>query len=235
MQNDNALSPEDILHLVAMREIFGGFAHEVAQPLNAIMIASQVIQLKLDRSALSDEEKTFFVQKLSLVSSQVNRAAQIVENLRAFAKGSGRGEDKVQMKTAFERVYGLMGQQFIGRGIDLAWEAGESLPAIRGELNIVEGLLVQGLAYARDAVEALGKWHDEQGLPYKRMVRIKLVSVDGNSAMHAAWDSGEFPEKTQPPNTASYVGLSTAASVLSSLGGSLESGPNALLLLFPSS
>lgn len=233
MTNDNVLSHEDILHLISMKEIFGGFAHEVAQPLNAIMIASQVIQLKLDRSGLSDEEKNFLVQKLALVSSQVNRAAQIVESLRAFARGTGPRKDKIDIRTAFERVYGLMGQQFIGRGIELSWESGESLPQTGGEPNILEGVLVQGLAFVRDTVEALGKWHDEKGIDFKRMAHVRLVPVNGNSAMHAAWNSGEFPEKTQPVDTASHAGLCTARSVLSSIGGSLQTSREALLIIFP--
>lgn len=233
MKNGNALSPEDILHLISMKEVFGGFAHEVAQPLNAIMIASQVIQLKLDRSGLSEEEKLFLVQKLSLVSSQVNRAAQIVEGLRAFTRGSKQGHDKTDMEMAFERVHGLMGQQFVGRGIELVWEAGGSLPKISGEINVVEGLLVQGLAYARDAVEALGKWHDENGIAYKGIVQVKLVDVDGNAGIHASWSAGEFPQETHPIDPASHVGLSTAGSVLSAMGGSLQTSQKGLLIIFP--
>ncbi len=233
MKNGNALSLEDILRLISMKEVFGGFAHEVAQPLNAIMIASQVIQLKLDRSGLTEEEKVFLVQKLSLVSSQVNRAAQIVESLRAFTRGSKQGIEKTDIEKAFEKVHGLMGQQFIGRGIELVWEAGGSLPPIQGELSVVEGVLVQGLAFARDTVEALGKWHDENGIAYKGIVRVRLVDVDGSAAMHASWSAGDFPDKTHPVSAASHVGLSTAGSVLSSIGGSLQSSRKGLLMIFP--
>jgi C4-dicarboxylate-specific signal transduction histidine kinase len=234
MKNGNALSLEDILRLISMKEVFGGFAHEVAQPLNAIMIASQVIQLKLDRSGLSEEEKVFLVQKLSLVSSQVNRAAQIVEGLRAFTRGSKQELEKTDMEEAFERVHSLMGQQFIGRGIELVWEeTGGSLPPIRGELNVVEGVLVQGLAFARDAVEALVRWHDENGIAYKGIVQVKLVDVDGNAALHASWSAGELPAKTHPTDPASHVGLSTANSVLSVMGGSLQTSQKGLLIIFP--
>lgn len=233
MQTGNALSLEDILHLISIKEIFGGFAHEVAQPLNAIMIASQVIQLKLDRSGLSDEERTFLVQKLSLVSSQVNRAAQIVESLRAFTRGSRLKADKADLRTAFEKVHGLMGQQFIGRGIELTWEADDSLPEIHRELNIVEGILVQGLAFARDTVEALGKWHDEKGFVYSRSVLVRLSPANGRPAVRASWSLGKFPDNLQSIDIAAHAGLSTARSLLSSFGGVVQKSPNAILITFP--
>ncbi len=45
MESNDLLAHEDILQLTSLREVFGGFAHEIAQPLNAIMIATQVFQL----------------------------------------------------------------------------------------------------------------------------------------------------------------------------------------------
>ena len=54
------LADEDVLQLTAFEELFAGFAHEIAQPLNAIMIASQVIQLKMEAASLTSDEKAFF-------------------------------------------------------------------------------------------------------------------------------------------------------------------------------
>ncbi len=82
METKNCLSQEDLLRLASLGEVFGGFAHEIAQPLNAIMIASQVVQLKVERSDLPEEEKKFVVHRLSIVTSQVQKASEIVESLR---------------------------------------------------------------------------------------------------------------------------------------------------------
>jgi len=62
MEPRDRLPDEDILHLTSLEEVFGGFAHEIAQPLHTIMIASQVLQLKLARTDLADAEKEFLTQ-----------------------------------------------------------------------------------------------------------------------------------------------------------------------------
>ena len=54
-----SLADEDVLQLTAFEELYAGFAHEIAQPLNAIMIASQVIQLKIEATGLTSDEKTW--------------------------------------------------------------------------------------------------------------------------------------------------------------------------------
>ncbi len=65
------LADEDVLQLTTFEELFAGFAHEIAQPLNAVMIASQVIQIKIDGTSLSPDEKAFFTQRLGIVTSQI--------------------------------------------------------------------------------------------------------------------------------------------------------------------
>ena len=79
MADINQISQEDVLALIALREVLGGFAHEIAQPLNAIMMASQVVQLGIRRSTLLEEEKSFIAQRLDILSSQVHKAGNILE------------------------------------------------------------------------------------------------------------------------------------------------------------
>ena len=68
------LQLDEILHLTSFKEIFGGFAHEIAQPLNALMIAAQVIQFKVEQSILLQDEKSYVLQRLDLMMKQVKRA-----------------------------------------------------------------------------------------------------------------------------------------------------------------
>jgi nitrogen-specific signal transduction histidine kinase len=232
MEERQVLTKEDILQLVSMKELIGGFAHEVAQPLNAIMIASQVIQLRLDRSGLSDEEKSFLAKKLALVSSQVNRAAQIVDSFRTFSRGQRPGHLAPDLKTAFERVHGLMGQQFVGRGIQLAWEAQDPLPEVSVDPGVVEGVLIQGLACARDAVEALGKWHDRNEIEYSRDLRVRLLTMGQSSAVHLEWDTGKVPEGTRLTECERHPGLVTANALLAPSGGKIQVSRQAILIRF---
>jgi len=187
METKNGLSQEDLLRLASLGEVFGGFAHEIAQPLNAIMIASQVVQLKVERSDLPEEEMKFIVHRLNIVTSQVQKASGILENLRLFSGANFSGFGETGLKGIFEKIYGLMGQQFISRGIELKCECDEALPSIRNNPNLLEGVMVQGLAFGRDAVAALGVWHDQRNIPYKKFLTVRFTEQDGACAADILW------------------------------------------------
>ena len=152
------LSPEEILHLTSLREIFNGFTHEIAQPLHTIMIASQVLQLKISRTNFVETDKDFLTQRLDIVVNQIQRATQIIESMRRFARGEQHDGYPINARELLNRVQTLMGQQFAGRGIDLIVKSEEGLPSLAGNPAIVEDVLVHCLAFARDTI-ALARHH----------------------------------------------------------------------------
>jgi len=233
METKNGLSQEDLLRLASLGEVFGGFAHEIAQPLNAIMIASQVVQLKVERSDLPEEEMKFIVHRLNIITSQVQKASEILENLRLFSGANFSGFGETGLKGIFEKIYGLMGQQFISRGIELKCECDEALPTIRNNPNLLEGVMVQGLAFGRDAVAALGVWHDQRNIPYKKFLNVRFTEQNGVCAADILWDSGGLPADMTVMDAQNHPGLTMAGTVLASMGGRLEATGSALKITFP--
>ncbi|HMK35157.1 MAG TPA: histidine kinase dimerization/phospho-acceptor domain-containing protein [Desulfomonilaceae bacterium] len=229
----NVLALEDILHLTSLREVFGGFAHEIAQPLNAIMIASQVIQLKLDRTLLTDDEKGFLKQRLNLVTSQVQRATEIIESLRLFSRENSHGTQRSGIEGIFRKIHGLMGQQFMGRGIDLVWNCHEKLPTRCENVHLIEGVIVQALAVARNCVTTLGAWHEDKAIPYNRSVSVDLLRENDASRMRITWDIGQFPTPHDLADFTKHAGFVTATSVVASLGGRLHYSVSELTIDFP--
>jgi nitrogen fixation/metabolism regulation signal transduction histidine kinase len=233
METKNGLPHEDLLRLASLGEVFGGFAHEIAQPLNAIMIASQVVQLKVERSSLTEEEKAFIVHRLKIVASQVQKASEIVDSLRVFSGANFSGFSETGLKKIFDKIHGLMGQQFISRSIELKWECDEALPPIGHNPNLVEGIIVQGLAFARDAVAAIGVWHDQRGIPYKKFLTVRCSELGGACAADIMWPSGAFPSDMSVMDVQNHIGLATAGKILSSIGGRLETTASTLRITFP--
>jgi signal transduction histidine kinase len=232
MEENGTLSPEEMLYLVSLREVFGGFAHEMAQPLNAIMIAAQVVQLKLDRTLLTDEEKGFLKHRLNIVTSQVQRAAEIVESLRIFSRGAGARGQETGIKGIFEKILGLMGQQFVNRGIDLTWVCDESSPTKCENLSLLDGIIIQSLAFARDSVSAIASLHEREGKSYTKRVRVRLTSGDCSSSIRIEWDAGELRLSHEITDIAKHIGLHSARSVISDLGGRLEKSDSGLAINF---
>lgn len=231
MGQENRFKQEEILRLVSLREVFGGFAHEIAQPLNAIMIASQVIQLKLDRSFLSEEEKYFLSQRLQIVSSQVQRASEVIENLRTFSRSGGSPTAGCCLKSAFERIHGLMGQQLAGRGIDLHCDSQIDHSLTIARFHFTEGVIVQGLAFSRDCVMNIHKWHEEHNLPYNKAITVRLLQ--GPSQVNIYWNLGNLPENVGVISNESHAGLQAAVNVIETAGGSLIADRTGLKIAFP--
>jgi signal transduction histidine kinase len=232
METTDRLPDVDVLHLTSLKEVFSGFAHEIAQPLHTIMMASQVLQLKLARTALHEEEKEFISQRLNVVTSQVQRASQIVQNLRAFGRGTLPEPRGTDMQGICRHIQGLMGQQFVGRGIELVWNTSEPLPPAKEEPLLLEGILIQCLAYARDAVAALDAWHKAREREYKKSV---TVSIAGPHSLAAAlsWTPGEASSDAALPEAKARPGLVAASSILKSVGGSIQTGRAGIIIEFP--
>jgi two-component system, LuxR family, sensor kinase FixL len=232
MDQTDGPPPGEILHLTSLAEVFGGFAHEIAQPLNAIMIASQVLQLKVERSDLSNPEKNFLLQRLVTVTNQVQRASDIVEALRGFTR---RNPDRAGTLVAdiFRRVFGLMEQQFMIRSITVDVDLADDLPPITGDMDTIQEIMVQGLAFSRDAVSAIGNWHNAQGAPYDKRLQVSFSQTESEQSMHMDWDLGQFPKGSSVLDPGVHLGLSTAGFVLGSNGGSLSARDDGLTLAFP--
>lgn len=236
MDDMNDLSPEDLIRLSALREVLGGFAHEIAQPLNAIMIASQVVQLAVERSALSQEEKAFLTQRLGIISLQVRRTGTIVETMRKFVRGDAPGPEvsKTDVAGVVESVCSLMNQQLSSRGIALTLDLDQSGLQTSVALGLVECLVIQELAFARNAAESIGRIFEAAGISYKKALQLKLFRDGDDSVIDVRWHIGERSAQTESLHSAGSSGLTAAASVLSTHGGKLEASADSIVMRFPS-
>ncbi len=232
MEPTDRLPDEDILHLTSLEEVFGGFAHEIAQPLHTIMIASQVLQLKLARTDLADAEKEFLTQRLNIVIGQVQRATEIIGGLRAFVKGASSQQDGTDIRLIFRHVQDLMGQQFLGRGIELVCHMDDSLAPTKEEPQLLEGIIIQGLAHARDTVTALDAWHKKNEISYKGSVAVS-VSRTSSLTIRMSWDPGQGVSVEGLPNACTRPGLIAATSILKSAGGGIEADDRHILIRLP--
>jgi len=233
MHGNDKPAPEGLLHLASLGEVLGGFSHEMAQPLNAVMIASQVIQMKVQRSFLPEEEKTYIAERLEIISSQVRRASQMIQSLRLFSHGGTPYSGRTSIKEIFERIYELMRNQFLQRGIDLSLECPDRLPAVKEDLHLIESILVQGLAFARDSVDAIAQRHAREDAPYHKGMTVKLNADTGSSGMEIEWGLGILPATTVLIDPKINVGLVTADLVLRSRGGIMRTSASGVLTRIP--
>jgi nitrogen fixation/metabolism regulation signal transduction histidine kinase len=194
------------------------------------MIAAQVIQFKVEQSILLQDEKSYVLQRLDLMMKQVKRASEIVDGLRSFSRGTWSetcGNDLVKV---LGKVHDMMGQQFLGRGIEFRREAPESILLRSWDPHVIGAAIIQALAYARDHVEAVAAWHERQRVPYRKWVAVKCTVTDGAVRMEFSWDRGAMPAGEVQADLSPRKGFLVADAILTALGGGIHASNSSIVM-----
>jgi Signal transduction histidine kinase regulating C4-dicarboxylate transport system len=141
-------------------EMSAGIAHEINQPLNAIKMGSEYLNLLIEQNREVTESQ--IRDMATEISQQVDRATDIINNLRAFGKKSGLVMERVDMNEPIRGVLSIIGRQFSIQRITIRLELGENLPVIKGHNNRLQQVFFNLLNNARDAIQE--KMESEPGM-----------------------------------------------------------------------
>ncbi len=137
--------------MTTLGEMSAGIAHELNQPLNAIKIGSDFLkkQIDLDRAIASDE----LHQVVSAMSTQVNRASEIIQSLREFGRRPDFEKEKVNVNQTVKDVMKIIAQQLSLQNIQVVYDLDETTPPILANKNRLEQVIFNLVTNARDAIE----------------------------------------------------------------------------------
>jgi len=141
-------------------EMSAGIAHEINQPLNAIKMGSEYLNLLIEQHR--DVSEAQIRDMATEISQQVDRATDIINNLRAFGKKSGLVMERMDMNEPIRGVLSIIGRQFSIQRINIRLDLGGELPQIRGHNNRLQQVFFNLLNNARDAIQE--KMEKEPGM-----------------------------------------------------------------------
>ena len=130
-------------------ELSGSIAHEVSQPLTAILSNAQAAQMLLDQSEPDLNEVRDILRD---IVTDDQRAGEIIRRLRLLLK---RGEVQLQPVNANElvrEVLKLMRSELIDRGVTVSTDLASSLPTLQGDRVELQQVLINLVANACDAM-----------------------------------------------------------------------------------
>ena len=140
--------------MATLGEMATGVAHELNQPLSVIKTASSFFLKKLDRKdKIKDEILSIMLTK---VDKNVDRAANIINHMRQFARKSDLEMSRIQVNKVLESAFEIFSQQLKVRGIEVVWDIQKDLPRINADPGRLEQVFINLLLNARDAIEE--KW-----------------------------------------------------------------------------
>ncbi|MCG8686482.1 MAG: ATP-binding protein, partial [Desulfobacterales bacterium] len=153
-----------------------GIAHEINQPLNAIKMGSEYLTMMHERQKEVTAEDLAMV--LREISSQVNRASQIVGRLKRFARKADFSREETNLNQCVNTVHKILGRQLALQNIEMVINTDRDLPPILAHTNRMEQVIFNLVTNARDAVIELMEIDDKTKIEQGKIVVTTFTDED---------------------------------------------------------
>lgn len=156
-------------------EMSAGIAHELNQPLNAIKMGSDYLAMAIEQDLdLTPDQTREVVRDMSV---QVDRATEIINNLRAFGRKSSLITESLDLNKPVRGVLSIVRRQFKLENVEFELDLAEGLPMIRAQDNRLQQVFFNIVTNARDAILERGQ---RLAQPYDGLIRVKtFLQADG--------------------------------------------------------
>ena len=202
--------------LAAMGQMLGGFAHELNNPLTAILGLSELLQ--------DGEASEARVKQLGTLHQQARRATEIVQNLMYFSRPSAPGKSRVNLGELVERTLHLQAYSLRKNNIIVDFLPTEGLPQVSVDPHQLMQVFLNLILNAEQAMLEVRA---------KGTLRIRLGKTESNVWASFQDDGpGIAPEilpnifdpfyTTKRPGRGTGLGLSICKAVLKEHGGNVE-------------
>jgi two-component system, NtrC family, sensor kinase len=202
--------------LAAVGQLAAGVAHEINNPLTAIIANAQILQRNL---SLDDEEMQ---DMLDLIIRAGDRAAQVVRNLLDFARKEQYEFVPTDVNETIRRALSLAQHEMVARSIRLIFEPADGLPPILASHDHLQGVWLNLLLNAVDAID------DQPGevrvTTGRQGNEVRVTVADNGHGIPAGRISRIFEPfyTTKEPGRGTGLGLSVCHRIVKQHGGHMQ-------------
>jgi C4-dicarboxylate-specific signal transduction histidine kinase len=136
-----------------MVQLTGSIANEVSQPIAATVIDAEAALQWLAREPPALEEVR---QAITAIVNNGNRAAEIVNRVRAFIKKAPSRKDNLEINDTIHEVIELVRSEANKNGIELRTELAEGLPSVLGDRVELQQVVLNLVVNAIQAMSSVG-------------------------------------------------------------------------------
>lgn len=167
----------------SLGEMSAGIAHEVNQPLNAIKVGSEYLELLASKGETIPPET--FGKVTRQISQQVDRASEIIQAMRQFGRKSELLKERMNLASPVRNVLRILRQQLQLDSVQLDVHLPDNLPPILGQENRLQQVVFNLVTNARDAVCS----EDAPTRPEGRRIQVELYENNARVCLRVA-DNG---------------------------------------------
>jgi two-component system, cell cycle sensor histidine kinase and response regulator CckA len=200
----------------SMGQMMAGAAHELNNPLTAILGVSDLL-----RERASDDATR---RQVDLVLQQARRAAAIVQNLLAFSRPLARGRTKVRLEEILKEALQAEHANFEKKNISVKLSLAADLPPVDGDRKLLSQVF---LNIVTNAEQAISPAHEQGALDISATFageKISVTFVDDGPGIAPEIIGKVFDPffTTKRPGGGSGLGLTICLAVVKEHGGTIE-------------
>jgi PAS domain S-box-containing protein len=201
-------------------EISASLAHELNQPLAAILTNAQVLKREIEANPTGLKETH---ETITDVIQDARRAAEVIKRLRALVKPGEHQLEVVDLNQVVTETTDLLNSEFIIRQISLSLELAPDLPAVTCHRVQLQQVVLNLVGNALDAMEAVDL-ADRHLLIRTSQVRSTVVEVcveDNGLGFEAGISEQIFQPFYTTKSQGLGMGLAISRTILQAHGGRL--------------
>ncbi|MGC5704425.1 PAS domain S-box protein [Pseudomonas sp. NFXW11] len=214
--------------LVTLGELASGIAHEINQPLAAVVNYANASQRYLQALDNPPEAARKVAQGLERIAEQATHAAEVIKRLRAFLRKGGRRVQALDIAEVARETVRLCAWEAQASQVAIDLRLADNLPPVYADRVLLEQVLLNLL---RNAIEANREVHGPQG---SQIILQTQASAEGGVQVSVS-DQGpgvsaeQLPQLFTPFYTSKAnglgLGLSMSRSIVEGFGGDLQARP----------
>ncbi len=221
--------------MATLGEMATGVAHELNQPLSVIQTSVDLLRRRVSRG--EQPEAALLARTTALMVAQIERATRIINHMREFGRKAPLHVEPVSVNEVLTKAFDIFGQQLSLRGIELAWELAERLPAVPGDPNRLEQVFINFLLNARDAIEERAERAAPAGEAIPRRITVRTMRNHDYVTVRISDTGGGVPEcivdrifepffTTKQVGKGTGLGLSISYGIIKEYGGEIHVSNN---------
>ena len=202
--------------LAAIGQMVSGVAHELNNPLTAILGISDLL---LERTAEDSSRR-----QLQLIHKQARKAAELVQGLLMFSRPSRHQSQHVSVTDLITRAVELQKADLDARGINVEVRAAPDLPQIQGDPQHMTQVFVNLLSNAGQAIASVSD-HGQVAIQVNRLEGQQEILIDDDGpGIRSEIRSKIFDPffTTHRTSGGSGLGLTICLVIVKEHGGSIE-------------